>query len=156
MPIPKPQESAQNSDAAKPVASGGAGAPDCSLGQEPPAEKKIRDDEESHAPDWPSFCDFLQKRNAFHFLSPQIFRSVPADWRPEILRLLPKSRIQADQLSDARDAILAWLDRYLAGRPLPELDIVMPDELIAEFNQKPELQPCFEILKASVTHCEKI
>ena len=155
-PIPKPQERAQNSNTATPVASGRDAAPACPPRQEPPAATTVLDDEEPRTPDWPSFCDFLQKHDAFHFSPPQIFRSVPADWRPDTLRLLPKSRIQADQLGDAREAILAWLGRYLDGQPVPELDIVMPEELVAEFNQKPELQPCFEILKASVTHCEKI
>ncbi|MDE5880056.1 MAG: hypothetical protein K2G99_08620, partial [Desulfovibrio sp.] len=55
-------------------------------------------------------------------------------------------------------ALEAALAAYCGGRA-PALDIVAPrprrsqGELIAEFSQRPELQPCFELLGASISHC---
>ncbi|WP_304392100.1 hypothetical protein [uncultured Desulfovibrio sp.] len=87
-------------------------------------------------------------------------RGLEVEWRPEGLRLHAPARELVHQLEKHRAALEAALAAYCGGRA-PALDIVAPrprrsqNELMAEFSRRPELQPCFELLGASLAHCSE-
>ena len=89
-----------------------------------------------------------------------LLRSVSATWKDGVLRLAPKAETQMFQLERGREELLAALAAYGAGAT--QLEIVAPRpyrpeaELIDEFSQKPELQPCLEVLNARIKGCRPV
>mgnify|MGYP007099448625 CR=1 FL=1 len=79
------------------------------------------------------------------------------DWQEDTLRLCPGSTTQLQQLEKQTKALYAALAAY--GAPETRVEILAPRpprpeaELIAEFSRKEELQPCLEVLGASVKGC---
>ena len=82
------------------------------------------------------------------------------DWREDRLRLTPKAQTLLHQLEKQRHTLEAALAAFGAGAPRLELIAPRPPrgeaELIEEFSKKPELQPCLEVLQASIIHCTEI
>ena len=89
-----------------------------------------------------------------------LLRSVGATWQDGVLRLTPKAETQLFQLERGREELIAALTAYGAGPT--QLEIVAPRpyrpeaELIDEFSQKPELQPCLEVLNARIKACRPV
>lgn len=89
-----------------------------------------------------------------------LLRSVSATWADGILRLSPKAETQLFQLERGREELTAALAAYGAGQT--QLELVAPRpyrpeaELIEEFSQRPELQPCLEVLNARVKGCRPV
>lgn len=116
----------------------------------------------SFRPDWASFCAFCAAEHEAGRQAPPLhaLRGLDVEWRPEGLRLHAPARELVHQLEKHRAALEAALAAYCGGRA-PALDIVAPrprrsqDELMAEFSQRPELQPCFELLGASLARCSE-
>lgn len=113
-------------------------------------------------PDWASFCAFCASEHEAGRQAPPLhaLRGLDVEWRPEGLRLHAPARELVHQLEKHRAALEAALAAYCGGQA-PPLDIVAPrprrsqNELMAEFSRRPELQPCFELLGASLTHCSE-
>lgn len=113
-------------------------------------------------PDWTSFCAFCAAEHEAGRQAPPLhaLRGLEVEWRPEGLRLHAPARELVHQLEKHRAALEAALAAYCGGSA-PALDIVAPrqrrsqSELMAEFSQRPELQPCFELLGASLAHCSE-
>lgn len=87
-------------------------------------------------------------------------RGLGVDWQRDVLRLTPKAQTLLHQLEKQRAVLEAALATFGAGVPRLELIVPRPPrgeaELIEEFSKKPELQPCLEVLKASIAHCTEI
>ncbi|WP_165174536.1 DNA polymerase III subunit gamma/tau [Desulfovibrio sp. ZJ369] len=113
-------------------------------------------------PDWQAFCEFCAAEQAAGRPAPaqHLLRAARADWQGERLRLTPRAETLLHQLEKQRGALEAALRAY--GLREPQLELLAPrptrsePELIAEFSKKPELQPCLEVLKASIEHCTEI
>ena len=119
--------------------------------------------QEGHAPcNWPAFCDFCSSWQGAGRDMPRqhLLRSVSATWADGILRLAPKAETQLFQLERGREELTAALAAYGAGQT--QLELVAPRpyrpeaELIEEFSQRPELQPCLEVLNARVKACRPL
>ena len=111
---------------------------------------------------WAVFCDFCANRQEAGRDMPRqhLLRSVGATWQDGVLRLAPKAETQLFQLERGREELIAALAAYGAGPT--QLEIVAPRpyrpeaELIDEFSQKPELQPCLEVLNARIKACRPV
>lgn len=111
-------------------------------------------------PDWTSFCAFCAAEQAAGRPAPpaHALHGLEVDWQPGALRLRVPARALLHQLEKHRPALESALAAYCGGAA-PALDIVAPrarrsqGELLAEFSQRPELQPCFELLGAQLDHC---
>lgn len=129
---------------------GGAGTPD--QGKQ----------EGQAACNWTAFCDFCSSWQGAGRDMPRqhLLRSVSATWADGILRLAPKAETQLFQLERGREELTAALAAYGAGQT--QLELVAPRpyrpeaELIEEFSQRPELQPCLEVLNARVKGCRPV
>lgn len=113
-------------------------------------------------PDWQAFCEFCAAEQAAGRAAPppHLLRGLGVDWRKDALRLTPKAQTLLHQLEKQRAVLEAALAAFGAGAPRLELIVPRPPrgeaELIEEFSKKPELQPCLEVLKASIAHCTEI
>ena len=113
-------------------------------------------------PDWASFCAFCSAEQEAGRPAPPLhaLRGLEVDWRDGELRLRAPARALVHQLEKHRPALEAALGAYCGGAA-PVLAIEAPrprrsqSELIAEFSRRPELQPCFELLGASLSHCSE-
>ena len=111
---------------------------------------------------WTAFCDFCSSWQGAGRDMPRqhLLRSVSATWADGILRLAPKAETQLFQLERGREELTAALAAYGAGQT--QLELVAPRpyrpeaELIEEFSQRPELQPCLEVLNARVKGCRPV
>ena len=111
---------------------------------------------------WAAFCDFCSSWQGAGRDMPRqhLLRSVSATWADGILRLAPKAETQLFQLERGREELTAALTAYGAGQT--QLELVAPRpyrpeaELIEEFSQRPELQPCLEVLNARVKGCRPV
>ena len=111
---------------------------------------------------WAAFCDFCSSWQGAGRDMPRqhLLRSVSATWTDGILRLAPKAETQLFQLERGREELTAALAAYGAGQT--QLELVAPRpyrpeaELIEEFSQRPELQPCLEVLNARVKGCRPV
>ena len=111
---------------------------------------------------WAAFCDFCANRPEAGRDMPRqhLLRGISATWKDGVLRLAPKAETQMFQLERGREELLAALAAYGAGST--QLEIVAPRpyrpeaELIEEFSQKPELQPCLEVLNARIKGCRPV
>lgn len=111
---------------------------------------------------WAAFCDFCSSWQGAGRDMPRqhLLRSVSATWADGILRLSPKAETQLFQLERGREELTAALAAYGAGQT--QLELVAPRpyrpeaELIEEFSQRPELQPCLEVLNARVKGCRPV
>lgn len=111
---------------------------------------------------WAAFCDFCSSWQGAGRDMPRqhLLRSVSATWTDGILRLSPKAETQLFQLERGREELTAALAAYGAGQT--QLEFVAPRpyrpeaELIEEFSQRPELQPCLEVLNARVKGCRPV
>ncbi|WP_417291891.1 DNA polymerase III subunit gamma/tau [Desulfovibrio porci] len=112
--------------------------------------------------DWQAFCEFCAAEQAAGRPAPQphLLRGLGVDWREDRLRLTPKAQTLLHQLEKQRDTLEAALAAFGVGAPRLELIAPRPPrgeaELIEEFSKKPELQPCLEVLQASIIHCTEI
>lgn len=113
-------------------------------------------------PDWRAFCEFCAAEQAAGRPAPppHLLRGLGVDWQKDVLRLTPKAQTLLHQLEKQRAVLEASLAGFGAGVPRLELIVPRPPrgeaELIEEFSKKPELQPCLEVLKASIAHCTEI
>ena len=113
-------------------------------------------------PDWQAFCEFCAAEQAAGRPAPppHLLRGLGVDWQRDVLRLTPKAQTLLHQLEKQRAVLEAALATFGAGVPRLELIVPRPPrgeaELIEEFSKKPELQPCLEVLKASIAHCTEI
>ena len=111
---------------------------------------------------WAAFCDFCSSWQGAGRDMPRqhLLRSVSATWADGILRLAPKAETQLFQLERGREELTAALAAYGAGQTQLELVVPRPyrpeAELIEEFSQRPELQPCLEVLNARVKGCRPV
>lgn len=113
-------------------------------------------------PDWQEFCEFCAAEQAAGRPAPaqHLLRASRADWQGEHLRLTPRAETLLHQLEKQRGALETALKAF--GLREPQLELIAPrparsePDLIAEFSKKPELQPCLEVLKASIEHCTEI
>lgn len=111
---------------------------------------------------WAAFCDFCSSWQGAGRDMPRqhLLRSISATWADGILRLAPKAETQLFQLERGREELTAALTAYGAGQT--QLELVAPRpyrpeaELIEEFSQRPELQPCLEVLNARVKGCRPL
>lgn len=137
-------------------------APETDAGPEPAPAQGAGAVPPGFQPDWTSFCAFCASEHEAGRQAPPLhaLRGLDVEWRPEGLRLHAPARELVHQLEKHRAALEAALATYCGGRA-PALDIVAPrprrsqGELMAEFSQRPELQPCFELLGASLAHCSE-
>ncbi|WP_300922155.1 DNA polymerase III subunit gamma/tau [uncultured Desulfovibrio sp.] len=137
-------------------------SPATDAGAKPAARQEPDASPRSSPPDWASFCAFCAAEHEAGRQAPPLhaLRGLEVEWRPEGLRLHAPARELVHQLEKHRAALEAALAAYCGGRA-PALDIVAPrprrsqNELMAEFSQRPELQPCFELLGASLAHCSE-
>ncbi|WP_407712781.1 DNA polymerase III subunit gamma/tau [Desulfovibrio porci] len=112
--------------------------------------------------DWQAFCEFCAAEQAAGRPAPQphLLRGLGVDWQEDRLRLTPKAQTLLHQLEKQRDTLEAALAAFGVGAPRLELIAPRPPrgeaELIEEFSKKPELQPCLEVLQASIIHCTEI
>ena len=142
---------AASAGATSAVTSPAVPAPQSQAGQQNPAMHN-----------WAAFCDFCANRPEAGRDMPRqhLLRGVSATWKDGVLRLAPKAETQMFQLERGREELLAALAAYGAGST--QLEIVAPRpyrpeaELIDEFSQKPELQPCLEVLNARIKGCRPI
>ena len=113
-------------------------------------------------PDWQAFCEFCAVEQAAGRPAPppHLLRGLGVDWQRDVLRLTPKAQTLLHQLEKQRAVLEAALAAFGAGVPRLKLIVPRPPrgeaELIEEFSKKPELQPCLEVLKASIAHCTEI
>ncbi len=142
---------AASAGATSAVTSPAVPAPQSQAGQQNPAMHN-----------WAAFCDFCANRPEAGRDMPRqhLLRGISATWKDGLLRLAPKAETQMFQLERGREELLAALAAYGAGST--QLEIVAPRpyrpeaELIDEFSQKPELQPCLEVLNARIKGCRPI
>lgn len=112
--------------------------------------------------DWQAFCEFCAVEQAAGRPAPQphLLRGLDVDWQEDRLRLTPKAQTLLHQLEKQRDTLETTLAAFGAGAPRLEFIAPRPPrgeaELIEEFSKKPELQPCLEVLQASIVHCTEI
>lgn len=137
-------------------------APEVHAGPEPADAQEGGATPRQSPPDWASFCAFCASEHEAGRQAPPLhaLRGLDVEWRPDGVRLHAPARELVHQLEKHRAALEAALAAYCGGRA-PALDIVAPrprrsqNELMAEFSQRPELQPCFELLGASLAHCSE-
>lgn len=137
-------------------------APEAHAGPKPADARDDGATPRQSPPDWASFCAFCASEHEAGRQAPPLhaLRGLDVEWRPEGLRLHAPARELVHQLEKHRAALEAALAAYCGGHA-PALDIVAPrprrsqNELMAEFSQRPELQPCFELLGASLAHCSE-
>lgn len=114
------------------------------------------------SPNWQDFYDFCVAEQAASrsVPAPYVLRGIGVDWQGATLRLQPRTETQLHQLEKQANALYAALAAY--GAPETQVEIIAPRphrpeaDLIAEFSRKEELQPCFEVLKASLKGCRPI
>lgn len=114
-------------------------------------------------PDWTSFCAFCAGELEAGRPAPpaHALHGLEVDWEDGALQLRAPARALLHQVEKHRPALEAALAAYCGGAA-PTLDIVAPrprrsqGELMAEFSQRPELQHCFELLGAELTHCAEV
>lgn len=111
---------------------------------------------------WQNFYDFCVAEQAASrpVPAPYVLRGIGVDWQGSTLRLQPRTETQLHQLEKQAKALYAALAAY--GAPETQVEIIAPKphrpeaDLIAEFSRKEELQPCFEVLNASLKGCRPI
>ncbi|MDD4701848.1 MAG: DNA polymerase III, subunit gamma and tau, partial [Desulfovibrio sp.] len=112
--------------------------------------------------DWQNFYDFCVAGQAAErlTLAPYLLRGIGAQWKDGVLRLQPRTQTQLNQLEKQGKALYAALAAYGAGDT--EVEIIAPKphrpeaEIIEEFSRKEALQPCFDVLKASLKGCRPV
>lgn len=137
-------------------------APEANAGPKPADAQERGVTPRQSSPDWASFCAFCASEHEAGRQAPPLhaLRGLDVEWRPEGVRLHAPARELVHQLEKHRAALEAALEAYCGGHA-PALDIVAPrprrsqNELMAEFSQRPELQPCFELLGATLAHCSE-
>lgn len=137
-------------------------APEANAGPKPADAREDGATPRQSPPDWASFCAFCASEHEAGRQAPPLhaLRGLDVEWRPEGLLLHAPARELVHQLEKHRAALEAALAAYCGGLA-PALDIVAPrprrsqNELMAEFSRRPELQPCFELLGASLAHCSE-
>ncbi|GHU91010.1 DNA polymerase III subunit gamma/tau [Deltaproteobacteria bacterium] len=110
-------------------------------------------------PDWEAFCDFCVAEHKVGRPSPppHLLVDVTADWQGEDLRLTIKSQILYRQMESQRAALLHALAAF--GAQCVHLTLTAPPkprgahELMEQFSRHPGLQPCFDVLGATLEHC---
>ncbi len=126
----------------------------------PPAAAPVNPDGRSR--NWQDFYDFCTAEQAASrpVPAPYVLRGIGVDWQGNTLRLQPRTETQLHQLEKQAKALYAALAAY--GAPETQMEIIAPKphrpeaDLIAEFSRKEELQPFFEVLKASLKGCRPI
>ena len=111
---------------------------------------------------WQDFCDFCLAEHAAArpVPAPYVLRGIGVDWQGATLRLQPRTETQLNQLEKQSKALYAALAAF--GAPETQMEIIAPKprraeaDLIAEFSRKEELQPCLEVLNASLKGCRPI
>ena len=114
-------------------------------------------------PDWASFCAFCAGEQEAGRPAPpaHALHGLEVDWQDGALQLRAPARALLHQVEKHRPALEAALAAYCGGSA-PTLDIVAPrprrsqGELMAEFSRRPELQHCFDVLGAELTHCTEV
>ncbi|MBD5558220.1 MAG: DNA polymerase III subunit gamma/tau [Desulfovibrio sp.] len=114
-------------------------------------------------PDWTSFCAFCARELEAGRPAPpaHALHGLEVDWQDGALQLRAPAQALLHQVEKHRPALEAALAAYCGGSA-PTLDIVAPrprrsqGELMAEFSKRPELQHCFEVLGAELTHCTEV
>ncbi|MFT4301425.1 MAG: DNA polymerase III subunit gamma/tau [Desulfovibrio sp.] len=116
----------------------------------------------SSSHDWQSFYDFCvaEQAAARLTLAPYLLRGIGVQWGDGVLRLQPRTETQLNQLEKQSKALYAALAAYGAGDTQVEIIAPKPHrpeaDLIEEFRRKEALQPCFEVLNASLKGCRPI
>ena len=111
---------------------------------------------------WQDFYDFCVAEQAASrpCPAPYVLRGIGVDWQGSMLRLQPRTETQLHQLEKQAKALYAALAAF--GAPETQMEIIAPKprraeaDLIAEFSRKEELQPCLEVLKASLKNCRPL
>lgn len=112
--------------------------------------------------DWQNFYAFCvaEQAAARLTLAPYLLRGIGVQWNDGVLRLQPRTETQLNQLEKQSKALYAALAAYGAGDTQVEIIAPKPHrpeaELIEEFRHKEALQPCFEVLNASLKGCRPI
>lgn len=126
----------------------------------PPGSTKRAAGSASH--NWQSFYDFCvaEQAAARLTLAPYLLRGIGVQWNGDVLQLQPRTETQLNQLEKQSKALYAALAAYGAGDTQVEIIAPKPHrpeaELIEEFRRKEALQPCFEVLNASLKGCRPI
>lgn len=108
---------------------------------------------------WQDFYDFCiaEQAAARPAPAPYTLRGIGVQWQDNTLRLQPRTETQLNQLEKQGKALYAALAAF--GAADTRVEIVPPKphrpeaELIAEFSRKEALQPCLEVLNASLKGC---
>lgn len=111
---------------------------------------------------WQDFYDFCiaEQAAARPAPAPYILRGIGVQWQDDTLRLQPRTETQLNQLEKQGKALYAALAAF--GAADTRVEIVPPKpqrpeaELIAEFSRKEALQPCLEVLNASLKGCRPL
>lgn len=111
---------------------------------------------------WQDFYDFCvaEQAAARPAPAPYTLRGIGVQWQGDTLQLQPKTETQLNQLEKQVKALYAALAAF--GAADTRVEIVPPKphrpeaELIAEFSRKEALQPCLEVLNASLKGCRPI
>ena len=111
---------------------------------------------------WQDFYEFCiaEQAAARPAPAPYILRGIGVQWQDDTLRLQPRTETQLNQLEKQSKALYAALAAF--GAADTRMEIIPPKphrpeaELIAEFSSKEALQPCLEILNASLKGCRPI
>ena len=92
--------------------------------------------------------------------APYILRGIGVQWQDDTLRLQPRTETQLNQLEKQGKALYAALAAFGAADTRVEIIPPKPQrpeaELIAEFSRKEALQPCLEVLNASLKGCRPL
>lgn len=126
------------------------------------APEAVRGSAPGRSHNWQDFYDFCVTEQAASrpVPAPYVLRGIGVDWQGSTLRLQPRTQTQLHQLEKQANALYAALAAY--GAPETQIEIIAPRphrpeaDLIAEFSRKEELQPCFEVLKASLKGCRPL
>ncbi|OXS27659.1 MAG: DNA polymerase III, subunit gamma and tau [Desulfovibrio sp. MES5] len=111
---------------------------------------------------WQDFYEFCiaEQAAARPAPAPYTLRGIGVQWQDDTLRLQPRTETQLNQLEKQGKALYAALAAF--GAADTRVEIVPPKphrpeaELIAEFSRKEALQPCLEVLNASLKGCRPI
>ncbi|MDY0260768.1 MAG: DNA polymerase III subunit gamma/tau [Desulfovibrio sp.] len=111
---------------------------------------------------WQDFYDFCiaEQAAARPAPAPYILRGIGVQWQDDTLRLQPRTETQLNQLEKQGKALYAALAAFGAADTRVEIIPPKPQrpeaELIAEFSRKEALQPCLEVLNASLKGCRPL
>jgi DNA polymerase-3 subunit gamma/tau len=111
---------------------------------------------------WQDFYEFCiaEQAAARPAPAPYILRGIGVQWQDDTLRLQPRTETQLNQLEKQGKALYAALAAFGAADTRVEIIPPKPQrpeaELIAEFSRKEALQPCLEVLNASLKGCRPL